>query len=551
MKEGPISVSVKPFAVKVFTTSKRYDYRAPWRAPAFRTWTGSGFVIQDLRIITNAHVVAGAIYVEVQVANDVKKYKATVFHVNHNCDLAVLKVEHPTFWKKVRAVPIGSTPAPMEKIEVHGFPVGGEGFCVINGTISRSENSHYTHSQQKLLNTQVSAPINPGNSGGAVIKQGEVVGVVHQELCDAQNIAYIIPASILKHFLHQVDTGVTGFPNLNITIQKMENAWLRSHFGMSKKQSGIRVVRIPYLSPADVHLKENDILLEINGVKINNNGTVFSKEFGTIDWDVLISHCHIGDMVYFKLLRDGKIIREKVILNTELNDLNIINALEFNKPPTYILVGGVVLIQPITKNFLQDTQRNWPESSKKIAGQQLLIINIILKTDHSRGYEECSGEIVQSVNERIVHNIYDVVEAVEEWDGDCHEIETTSHKMIVIPNLSREETLELLSVYDIANDRSPDLISPAIPELWFDEIGSDRRALLFSEMGLKRPGTPIPDMQYNDWQRMHWRDKSELSSLELSQSSEEGEVSSIESLESIIELPQVTTNNQFLRSRSL
>ncbi|HRE32465.1 MAG TPA: serine protease, partial [Candidatus Berkiella sp.] len=207
----------KQVAVKIYTTALNYDYQFPWKSPTISRWTGSGFVIDDHKIITNAHVAGGSTFVEVELANDSVKYAAKLMAVNHECDLAMLEVDDESFWQKAKSLEIGETPSQLQKIAVHGFPIGGEGYCVTTGKVSRIENDWYAHGEQMLLSTQVSAPINPGNSGGAAVdKENKVVGVVHQSLTRGQNIGYMIPADILKHFIEQVRTNNIGFPSLNL-----------------------------------------------------------------------------------------------------------------------------------------------------------------------------------------------------------------------------------------------------------------------------------------------------------------------------------------------
>lgn len=487
----------KPFAVKIFTTAREYDYNEPWKAPTINRWTGSGFIISGNQIITNAHVAGGSIFLEVQIANESKKYKAKIKQVGHDCDLAVLEVDDPEFWTKVSPVPIGNTPQRKEKVEVHGFPMGGKEYCITSGIVSRSENDYYAHSEQMLLNTQVSAAINPGNSGGAVInKKGEVVGVVHQGLRAGQNIGYMIPAGVLKHFIQQVESQKLGFPSLSIKVQTMENDYLRTRFRMRKGQTGILVHDVAALSCMSGHIKEGDVLLEINGCRIQNDGTVNFEPIGKVDWKYIVNNSKIGDSLGFKFLRNGKERFEKVTLTHQLTSLDIVGPLEFGKPPTYFLVGGLVAVQPINKNLLRDTQMSYPNRQKKLPDEELLIINTVLKSDYSQGYEGFRGEIIESVNGRVVHNMQDLVEATDSYKGKNHIIEAQSGRIIVIPNLPKATILSLLEPYGIQNDRSVDLsVRESSEDMLKDILNLDSQPLIFSSKSSTmsvRSHTPPP-----------------------------------------------------------
>lgn len=497
-----VTTQTKPFAIKIYTEGKEYNYNEPWSAPKIGNWTGSGFAISGNKIVTNAHVAGGALYIEVQAANDSKKYKARVKAMGHDCDLSVLEVDDPEFWEKVQPAEIGETPSQRDKVEVHGFPMGGKGYCVTKGIVSRSERDYYAHSEQQLLSTQVDAPINPGNSGGAVInKKGQVVGVAFQGLNSGQNIGYIIPAGVLNHFLTQVSTNNTGFPGLFIKVQHMENEFLRKRFRMRKDHSGIIVTDVAMLSCALGHLRKGDVLLEINGNNIHNDGMVKIDPMGTVDWQHVINNSKIGEPVRFKVLRNGVERFEKVTLKHPISSLDIIGGLEFGKPPTYMMVGGLIGVQPVNKNFLRDTRMACPNRAKKVPDEQLLVINTIISSEYSQGYKKFRGEAVESVNGHVIHNMDDLVEAVDSHKGRRHEIVTQSGKHIVIPNLAKAAIASLLEPYGISSDRSVDLAKADLKDTadtsdpLQDILNMDSQPLLFTEpkaAHIARSKTPPP-----------------------------------------------------------
>ena len=60
--------------VKIFTASSSSNYNLPWQTPQISNYIGSGAIIEGNRILTSAHVVSGAKFIEVQKENDSKKY---------------------------------------------------------------------------------------------------------------------------------------------------------------------------------------------------------------------------------------------------------------------------------------------------------------------------------------------------------------------------------------------------------------------------------------------------------------------------------------------
>ena len=87
--------------------------------------------------LTNAHVVSNARLLTVEKEHDPKKYVATVEHIGHDCDLALLKVEDPDFWKDTKPLALGGVPEIATSVSAYGYPIGGERLSVTQGIVSR------------------------------------------------------------------------------------------------------------------------------------------------------------------------------------------------------------------------------------------------------------------------------------------------------------------------------------------------------------------------------------------------------------------------------
>lgn len=461
----------KQFALKIHVKSRKYDYAKPWGTPTFPSSTGSGFIIEGNRIVTNAHVVDGAIFIEVELAKDSKKYTAKIKKISHECDLAEITVDDEEFWEKTYGLEIGETPHLKQKVEVHGFPMGGDGYCITKGNISRVENQVYVHSGQTLLNTQLTAPINPGNSGGAVIttqkgeiEEGEilqvkVVGVVHQVILNSHSIGYMIPAEVLKHFLKQVETNTMGFPTLGFQAQTMENPYLRQKYKMQEEQSGVLIHEIPDISSAKGKLQPGDILMAIDGKTIDNNGTVHVESIGSIDYRYLINYHQLGDEITLKVLRAGKEHEEKITLRNLLGQTSNIPKLSYGDEPTYYIIAGVIVVQPVTRNYVVDSNAKFTSKYKSDPADQLIVISTIFESEYSKGYQEHEGALITKVNGIAINNLGELIKAIEQNTQASHIIETSSGE-IVIPRLCQRLRKKVLADYHLQAECSSDLMPP-------------------------------------------------------------------------------------------
>ena len=119
---GPIQKSL----VRIVATEVEPDYRAPWNSGGVQRGIGAGFVIDGNRIMTNAHVVSNSRYLTVERDGDPNKYPATVLFVAHDCDLALVKVASPEFFKNMVPLKFGGIPDLESTVSAYGYPLGGE-----------------------------------------------------------------------------------------------------------------------------------------------------------------------------------------------------------------------------------------------------------------------------------------------------------------------------------------------------------------------------------------------------------------------------------------
>ena len=465
--EDPLKSSV----VKVFTTMQSPNFTEPWEMKAQESGTGSGCIIEGNRILTNAHVVSNQIFVEVQRAGDSKKYTATVEQVAHDCDLALLKVADAAFYAGTTPVVLGDLPSQRDKIAVYGFPVGGEELSVTEGVISRIDLLFYAHSMRYLLGIQTDAAINPGNSGGPAFKDGKFIGTVFEVLRskETQSIGYIVPVNTVKRFLQDAAGGAYhGIPDLGIYAQAMENQAIRDFYKLGPDQTGILICKIVYGSSAWGVLKENDVLLALDGSPISNTGTVPLKENGQdkVSFLYLVGLHQMGENVSASILRDG----QPLTLNVPLKEFTrLIPFPRYDIAPTYFVYAGFVFT-PFTSNYVTDANSDslleeftnffvngLPSQDRK----EIVLISKVLSDNVNTGFNNLSNEVVCRVNGVQIAQMKDLPAAFEKPLGDYHVIELGMDGKGKIVTLNAAKCTEasplILKKYNVPGDRSADL----------------------------------------------------------------------------------------------
>ncbi len=476
---GPLRAAddgMRNSAVKIFTTSQKADFYQPWQTSAQDSLSGSGVIIEGDRILTNAHVVSDQIFVQVRRPGDAKKYEATVEFVAHDCELAILKVKDPAFYKGAKPVTLGELPRQRDKVSVYGFPAGGDDLSITEGIISRIEVIDYSHSTRNLLALQTDAAINPGNSGGPMMKDGKLVGVSFQSYSGAgvENIGYAVPIPLVRRFLRDIRNGhYERVPSVGLIWQSMENDGLRARYKMKAGQTGVLVTRVVYGSAAWGQLKEGDVLTAVDGVKVADDGTYLFSPDKRLAFTHLISMRLVDETVPFDVLRDGRPLRVELVMKASKED--IVGEPLYDVRPRYFIYGGLVFT-PVTSNYLA----LWPPNDVPMALRYLrsfvlpsedrteaVVIPFMLPNEVNAGYHDFRGVLVESVNGRKISRLEDVLEALKHpVDGlqIIKEDSVTDFGATIVLDAAKATAAgpEILSIHRVPADRSADLVETPV-----------------------------------------------------------------------------------------
>src|SRR5216110_1061179 len=346
--------------VRITATSVEPDYKATWNSGGIQRGVGAGFVISGNRILTNAHVVSNSRYLTVEREGDPNKYPATVQFVAHDCDLALITVSAPDFFKNMLPLKFGGIPALESTVSAYGYPIGGERMSVTTGIISRIDFQLYTHSSiDQHLAIQISAQINPGNSGGPVMQNGKVIGVAFQGYSGdvAQGVAYMIPTPVIRRFLTDIKDGhYDKYVDLGLTPGNLQNPAQRRYFGLPDDGRGVVVRTVIEAGPAGKILKEGDVLLSIDDHAIASDGFV-ELEGERVEMPEVVERKFKGDKVKFEILRDKKPLTLRIELDTVWPYQ--MQAHHYDTRPRYIVYGGLIF-QPLSLDLLDAFQISDP-----------------------------------------------------------------------------------------------------------------------------------------------------------------------------------------------
>jgi serine protease Do len=252
--------------VSVTQSQVRIDpFGNPEEVPA---GTGTGIVVDDGLVLTNAHVIAGAESVVV-VGPGGEPIDAEVVASSPPRDLALLAVDGATGLEPLTLV---EDPAQVE-VGSPAIAIGNAlGLDVQEPTVSAGIISALdrtiTAGGSRLENLiQTDAAINPGNSGGPLLNgSGEVIGVNTAIAGRAQNVGFAIPSSIALSFIEQYRTG-EGEAYLGVAVVS-NNPFIAGQIGVDVETGAVVAEVEPDSAASQAGLAQGDVIVELDGEDI-------------------------------------------------------------------------------------------------------------------------------------------------------------------------------------------------------------------------------------------------------------------------------------------
>ena len=448
---GAQSADPEQAVVKIMNFSQRPDWVEPWRFSRVNRSSGSGFVIEGKRIMTNAHVVSWSKQILVHRYQDPKPYLATIEYIGHDCDLAVLSVEDEAFFEGIEPLDIGELPEVRSSVTTYGYPAGGQQISYTRGVISRIEMQRYAHAYNRsLLAVQTDAAINPGNSGGPAVQDGKVVGVSFQGKPGLENAGFFIPPNIIRHFLKDIEDGTYhGFPDAGIGLVKLQSPAFRKYLGLEDDALGSRIDAIYHPFPATHELlRANDVLLKAFDYEVGSDGMIQYKG-NRVHVAILFDQVQHGETIDLTVWRDGAELEVQLPLMVNRDDR--ISGNQYNAPP-YLVIGGLVFSE-LSVGYLNSLGSDWRKnvSSETIyellyrgqrdeayARAKPIVLTKVLKHSSNIDFGVHTRDIVSEVNGVPVTSMQDLKVALDSAPDNFHRFKFIS---------GREEALNVADAF--------------------------------------------------------------------------------------------------------
>ena len=447
-----------------------FDWSQPWQQEPVGGVSGSGFLTEGGRILTNGHVIADARQVLVRRPDQATPYVATVEAAGDDCDLAVLRVKDPAFAKGLKPLRFGPLPRAGSRVNTYGFPLGGQDVSSTAGIVSRIESRGYVHSgADQHLVVQTDAAINPGNSGGPVVQDGKVVGVAFQGFPGADNMGFFIPIPIVHHFLANLQDGrYDGFPDSGLSTASLLSPAYRRERGLPPGRSGVPVDRVAPGGTAEGVVEEGDVLLSVEGNPVAEDGTIRLGD-ARVTFEHAIDMLQVGEQAHFTLWRDGKELA--VAAKARRIARYDRNRNRYGIAPDYVVYAGLVFMK-LEVELLKTLGRGWPQSANrdlvwhqlfreaeepKQADREVIVLTRVLRHAVNSQMSVSLPMGVEKINGREIRSLADVTQAFTGNQGRFHTLEFEGDGGIEALDRGRADAAqpEILRQYAIPSAHRP------------------------------------------------------------------------------------------------
>ncbi|HET7722640.1 MAG TPA: trypsin-like peptidase domain-containing protein [Acidimicrobiales bacterium] len=256
-----ILAKVQPGVVYIHTQASRGGRFFPSQG------AGTGVVLTaDGEVLTNAHVVAGATSIRINLPGETQAREATLVAADSGNDLALLKITGASNLKTVELGNSGDLRVGDDVVAIGNALDLKGGFTVTRGIVSALNRSIGAEDGASLSGLiQTDAAINPGNSGGPLVNSaGQVIGINTAVDGQGQNIGFAIAIDKAKPIVDRLRTGQSAA------------ATPRAYLGVSSQVAGdgtpgATVVDVgPGTPAAGAGIQVGDVIVALDSTQITD-----------------------------------------------------------------------------------------------------------------------------------------------------------------------------------------------------------------------------------------------------------------------------------------
>jgi len=355
---------------------------------------GSGVIISDDGyIVTNNHVIDGSDKISV-VLNDKREFEAKLIGTDPSTDIALIKIKADGLqyieWGNSDSLQVG------EWVLAVGNPFNLTSTVTAGIVSAKGKNIGIIQDKYPLESfIQTDAAVNRGNSGGALVDiNGNLVGITTAIISPSggyAGVSFAIPEGIARKAVKDlIQYGVVQRAILGVGIQDV-TADLAKEKGLDKIE-GVYVNDVkPDGAAKDAGIETGDLIISINGIKVNSSGELQEQ----------VSKFSPNDKVIVELKRNGKMKQFELTLRNLQGKTSYLNHGTFDE-----ILGA--RFEEITG---QDKSKLGIKNGVKV---------VELKAGKLRAQGVKEGFIITQINNKPIYAIEDLDDALKNINGGVY-----------------------------------------------------------------------------------------------------------------------------------
>ncbi len=406
--------------LRVYSHVQKPDYDAPWSGRSSERLTHMGVMVDADHILVAAFAVTGARHFEVEKLGDSRQYPMELTYVDPTINLALLRFSRDKP-RGLKVLPRGRDIGLDDTVSLYQ---GLEGESLVPTPLRLREVE-----VKPIFLTGYSAPqyvFELKRSGFGwfepVIREGKLVGAA---IAQAGSFVYALPSRVIERFLREAKhKPYRGFAELGFSLSPLTSPDLRrwAQADSLGSQVGAWIHSVDPLSSFGKILKDGDILVELNGVRVSSRGTYQHSRWGRISVSEILSDMGEGQELTVKVLRDGKIKRytAKAQRSRPVED-KLVPAL--GDEPPYLIFGGL-LLQELSKGLIESWGSQWrkraplfylfEEAFQSLGNRQdrKVVLQRVFPLEYNKGYHDLENDFITQINGVPITHIDSVREAL-------------------------------------------------------------------------------------------------------------------------------------------
>ena len=391
------------------------DPEAPWAIQNSDVSGHAAVVIGDNLVLTQASILARAVYIQAQKVDDVSKIPMRVVFADYEANLAVLTPVDGFRLNNARILPLGPD-----------IPIGSDVTLV---TIENER--HIQRVGMRILDVglreatvggmtlpmySLGGQTRASCSSDLVVRNGLLVGIC---VGVVDNSPQVLTAGVLSHFLNDklVTPGYRGFGSFGVTLLPVKSPWHRKILGVAAEKGALRVAKVFETSPFSDCLAIDDVVVSVDQLAVDHRGFYAHLQWGSVPLRHYIVTKYAGDPIAVKFKRKGEYRSCSRQIRRFSSQDTVVAGRSSEGPVPHLIFGGLVF-RELNVDFLSTFGRDWQKISPPsllfvydyqneptLTRRREIVLSHVLGDTFNAGYEKLAYIILNKVNGKRVSSL--------------------------------------------------------------------------------------------------------------------------------------------------